>query len=147
MRVQIISVGKPSDKAILSLSNEYEKRLQRWTDIEWRILPNGKSVQDEGVAILRTLKTDDFVVLMDERGQQYTTEVMAHKLDSWLSNSRRLVFVIGGAYGVDDIVQSRADYIWSFSDLVFPHQLMRVMLLEQLYRMFSVLSGGKYHHS
>lgn len=145
--MQIISVGKPSDKAIAMLSGEYEKRLQRWTDIEWRILPNGRFVQDESEAILRTFKTDDFVVLLDERGQQCTTEAMTNKLDSWLSNGRRLVFVIGGAYGVDDAVQRRADFVWSFSDLVFPHQLMRVMLLEQLYRMFSVRSGGKYHHS
>lgn len=86
------------------------------------------------------------MVLLDERGVQRSTPRMADKLEKWLQFGRPLVFVIGGAYGVHDAVRQRADFVWSFSELVFPHQLMRILLVEQLYRMFNYRGGGKYHH-
>ncbi len=147
MKIHIITVGKVSDAATLSLQRDFEKRLSRWTDVEWQLVPHGKSVEAECKAILKHIKPTDFVVLLDERGRELSTEGMTRQLDQWLAGRKRIVFVIGGAYGVDEEVTGRADFVWSFSRLVFPHQLMRVLLVEQLYRIFSVRSGGKYHHA
>lgn len=146
MRIRIISVGKASDNPVQALQAEYEKRLRRWATLEWQLIPHGESVESESRAILQRIKPNDFVVLLDERGQQFTSEAMAQRLEDWMNRGKPLVFVIGGAFGVDQTVQQRADLVWSFSDLVFPHQLMRVLLAEQVYRMFGVLDGSKYHH-
>lgn len=147
MKIRVITVGKTPSAAITALQQEFEKRLSRWTDIEWQLVPHGKSIEAESKAVLKNIKQADFVVLLDERGQQLSTEAMTEQLDRWLASSRQVVFVIGGAYGVSKEVAQRADFVWSFSRLVFPHQLMRVLLTEQLYRMFSVRDGGKYHHA
>lgn len=146
MRISIITTGKKPDAAHQTIEQEYIKRLGAWAQVDWRLLPPGKSMDDESIKLLEALKPDDFVVLLDERGQQVTNEVMATHLEKWLVAGRHLVFVIGGAYGVNNAVRGRADYIWSFSALVFPHQLMRLLLTEQLYRLFSLRAGSKYHH-
>lgn len=145
MQIRCITVGKASEPAVQTLQDEYAKRLGRWARLQWQLVPHQDAAQ-ESARIMRLIKPQDFVILLDERGQQATTETMAQQLDTWLGSARPLVFVIGGAFGVDDDVRSRADYVWALSQLVFPHQLVRVLLSEQLYRMFSVRDGGKYHH-
>jgi 23S rRNA (pseudouridine1915-N3)-methyltransferase len=146
MQITIIMVGKASDAATAHFVESYEKRLRQWADLQWVLVVTGKNADDESGRIIKQLKPTDFVVLLDERGTQATTSKMAESLDVWLASGRKLVFVIGGAYGVSHELQARADFVWSFSQLVFPHQLMRVLLSEQLYRMFNLRAGGKYHH-
>lgn len=146
MKLTVITVGKTSDMAVSSLVAEYEKRLSRWAEVDWRLVPNGRSVDEECEAILKIVRPGDYVVLLDERGIQLSTTDMSSKLDAWLQYGRPLVFIIGGAFGVNDTTRKRADFTWSFSKLVFPHQLMRVLFAEQLYRMFNYRDGGKYHH-
>lgn len=146
MRIRIVSVGKTSDVATATMQLEFEKRLSRWVEVEWRLVPHSKSPDTEGEMIGKHIRQSDFVVLLDERGEQNSVEVMTEYLETWLINSRQLVFVVGGAYGVSHDITRRANFVWSFSQLVFPHQIMRVLLVEQLYRMFSLRSGGKYHH-
>jgi 23S rRNA (pseudouridine1915-N3)-methyltransferase len=141
-----MSVGKASDALGQAQQAEYEKRLSKWAAVTWQLISHDGSKEAESRLILKHLKPADFVVLLDERGQQPDNEALVADLEKWLMSGRQIVFVIGGAYGVDRQVFDRADYVWSFSKLVFPHQLMRVLLLEQLYRTFSLRDGRTYHH-
>jgi 23S rRNA (pseudouridine1915-N3)-methyltransferase len=98
--------------------------------------------------ILEWLQPDDYLIALDERGKQTSSEELAAFIQQRANESRkRLIFLIGGAYGLDDVVLKRADFKWSLSKLVFPHQLVRLILAEQLYRACTILRGEKYHHS
>ncbi len=101
----------------------------------------------EGETILDWLGKDDCLVALDERGKQMSSEKLAAFLEARANEStRNLVFLIGGAYGIDEAVLKRANYKWSLSELTFPHQLVRLILTEQLYRACSILKNEKYHH-
>lgn len=147
MKILIISPGKGHDRTVAEGVAEYEKRLQKQFTVEWSFPPVGTK-ESEGAAILKLLKEGDFVVLLDERGVEVDTPGVAALLDKQMqSGAKRLVFIIGGAYGVSEEVQKRANATHKLSSLVFPHMLVRLILLEQLYRAASILSGGKYHHT
>lgn len=147
MKILIISPGKGHDGTVEAGVAEYEKRLSRRFDIEW-LFPAAGSKETEGAAIAKALKEGDWVVLLDERGKDIDTPGMAALLDRRMQEgTKRLVVVIGGAYGVSDEVRSRAHAILKLSSLVFPHMLVRLILIEQLYRAVSILDGGKYHHA
>jgi 23S rRNA (pseudouridine1915-N3)-methyltransferase len=102
-------------------------------------------MKQEAVQLLSKINPQDYVILLDERGKQLSSEKFAHKLAS--IHHKTCVFIIGGAYGVDDSVRERADFVWSLSELVFPHQLVRLILAEQLYRAHCIQSSHPYHHS
>ncbi len=146
MKIKLIAVGKKHSKDLRSLITEYEKRLSKYCDLAWDIVPSS-SVDTESMAIEKRLADDDYVVLLDETGQQLSNQELAERFEA-LQNSatKQVVFVIGGAYGVNYSLIVRANLVLSFSRLVFPHQLMRVILLEQIYRSYSIISGSKYHH-
>jgi 23S rRNA (pseudouridine1915-N3)-methyltransferase len=102
----------------------------------------------EGETIIDFLQKEDYLVLLDEKGKQLTSEELAGFLQQRANESNRtIVFLIGGAYGVSDAVKKRANYQWSLSKLVFPHQLVRLILAEQVYRACSINRNEKYHHS
>lgn len=147
MKVKILSVGKDSTPHVQALQDVYQLRLRRWAELDWIILPPGRTAADQSQVITKALRPRDFVILLDERGRQLTNTGLLQHMEQWMSNGRQLVFVIGGAYGVDQTVRERADYIWSLSELVFPHELMRIILAEQLYRTFNLRDGGQYHHA
>ncbi len=112
------------------------------------MFPSIGNKESESVAILKSLKDTDFVVLLDEKGKDIDTLAFAKLLDKQMqSAAKRLVFVIGGAFGVGDVVKGRSNTTLKLSSLVFPHMLARLILMEQLYRATSILSGGKYHHA
>lgn len=147
LSIHIISVGKKHDALLAQSISHYEGRLKHSCKLSWSIIPSS-DVQSESSAILEKTNLDDVVVLLDETGKAVDNNMLAKIIDDAQNQAvRRLVFVIGGAYGVNDDVKNRADYILSISGLIFPHQLVRLILLEQLYRSYSILSGGKYHHS
>ncbi len=153
MQIYIIAVGKELTGPYKQLADEYQKRLAPSAQIAWQLLPAQSSNQSpelhrsqESVAILGCLKSSDSVVLLDERGAQESNEQFAQRFNRLAGQRGRLVFIIGGAFGVSDEVRQRADYTWSLSKLVFPHKLVRVLLLEQLYRTQMVLRGHPYHH-
>lgn len=146
MKVRVITVGKAANAPIQELVDVYEKRLARWTNIRWTNIPSKKSPIDESFSIIKQIKYDDYVVLLDEAGRQCDTPQLANKIEQWMRSYKKIVFVIGGSYGVDEAVKKRADYTWSFSRLVFPHQIMKILLVEQLYRAMDLGHGGKYHH-
>lgn len=146
MKILIISPGKPHDDTVRSGIQEYEKRLSA-RPLEWAH-PKAGDMKDESAAILKLIKDGDYAVLLDERGADVDTPAFAHLIDRQLqAGSKRLVFVIGGAFGVSEEVKSRANATLKLSSLVFPHMLVRLILAEQLYRAHSLLSGGKYHHA
>jgi len=145
MKVLIVSPGKAHDDTVASGIAEYEKRLRKF-DTDWS-LPQASDKDTEGTAILKSIKDGDYVVLLDERGKDIDTLGFAKFLDTRLQDgTKRLVFVIGGAFGVSSDVANRAHMTLKLSSLVFPHMLVRLVLVEQLYRANSILEGGKYHH-
>ena len=101
----------------------------------------------EGEIILQWLGKEDYLVALDERGKQLSSEGLADFIQTRANDSiKQLVFLIGGAYGIDEAVMKRANYKWSLSTLVFPHQLVRLILAEQVYRACTILKNEKYHH-
>lgn len=147
MKILIISPGKGHDSTVEEGIAEYGKRLPQKFTLEWTF-PKPESLVVEGAAILKLLKEGDYVVLLDERGKDIDTPAFAQLLDKQLqSGVKRLVFIIGGAFGVSEEVKSKAKQTIKLSSLVFPHMLVRLILTEQLYRASSILDGGKYHHA
>lgn len=151
MPIKILAVGKKHEPWVAEGIERYQKRLRTPFSIEWSLLPHSslegdRARQEESERILARVQPDDYVVLLDERGKMLDSPLLSQLLSKQLNLSRTVVLVIGGAYGVDDTVQSRAQYIWSLSPLVFPHQLVRLLLVEQLYRAQQIQLGGSYHH-
>jgi 23S rRNA (pseudouridine1915-N3)-methyltransferase len=104
--------------------------------------------QKEGSMILDWLEPDDYLIALDEKGKQMTSEELATFIQNRTNQStKRLIFLIGGAYGLDEKVLLRANYTWSLSKLVFPHQLVRLILAEQIYRACTIIRNEKYHHA
>ena len=151
MAIKIISVGKKHDSWVSDGIERYEARLKKPYDAQWVLLPHSSlqdaaARQEESERILSRCGDRDFVILLDERGDELTSPQLASLLDNTFTAGRTVTFVIGGAYGVDDRVHQRADVVWSLSPLVFPHQLVRLILIEQLYRAQQISAGHPYHH-
>lgn len=144
MKITIVSVGKSHDPLLRDAIAAYEARLKKYASISWLLIPSS-SPESETVQIQKHLS--GMVVLLDETGTLLTTPALADMFESAQNTSvKQLTCIIGGAYGVSDEVKRRADFTWSLSPLVFPHQLVRLMLVEQLYRAYDILHNGKYHH-
>ena len=147
MKVLIISPGKAHSPELKDAIAEYETRLRTALSIEWAF-PQASTKETEGAAILKLIKSDDTVVLLDERGKDIDSPGLAQMLEQNLNQgTKRLVFVIGGAFGVSEEVAACAQMTLRLSSLVFPHMLVRLILIEQLYRAWSIRTGGKYHHA
>jgi 23S rRNA (pseudouridine1915-N3)-methyltransferase len=148
MKLTFLSVGKKHDPELAGAIMEFTNRISHYAPVEWKIVPAGENASSESKSILSALNETDFVALLDESGKELGSVELSEFLNTRLNAStKRLVFIIGGAFGVDDSVRSRANSIISFSKLTFPHQLMRLILAEQIYRAFTILKGEKYHHS
>ena len=141
--IKIIASGRKHLDWVNQAIFEYEKRLRKPFNIVWELVEEEKL----GSMLERwPFTSQQFVVVLDERGKLLTSPEISEILSKQFVNSREVVLVIGGAFGVSEEVRARADLVWSFSKLVFPHQLMRVMLVEQIYRAGEIATGGKYHH-
>ncbi|HTJ73660.1 MAG TPA: 23S rRNA (pseudouridine(1915)-N(3))-methyltransferase RlmH [Verrucomicrobiae bacterium] len=152
MAIKIIAVGKKHETWVAEGIRRYETRLQRPFNVEWVLLPHSardglQAREDESERLLLRLDKDDFIVLLDERGKLFDSPGLSRMLLEPLERSRSVVVLVGGAYGVDASVHERADVVWSLSPLVFPHQLVRLILAEQLYRAQEIAAGRPYHHS
>ena len=152
--IQIVAVGKLKEKATKALVDEYAKRLTAYTKIEITEvadepnsqLEDAKVKQIEGERILKAIKKDSYVVLLDLRGKEFTSENLARKIEEINTyHSSSITFIIGGSLGVSDDVRNRADCLWKLSDLTFPHNLVRIILLEQIYRSYKILNNEPYH--
>jgi 23S rRNA (pseudouridine1915-N3)-methyltransferase len=156
MKIQLWSIGKEHEPYIRTGTDDFTRRIARYYPVEWKLIAPPRnaaalSVSDlkrkEGEIILDALTKEDWLVVLDERGKQMGSEGLAELLQARANDSaKQLVFLIGGIYGLDATVLKRADLRWSLSLLTFPHQLVRLILAEQLYRACSILRNEKYHH-
>jgi 23S rRNA (pseudouridine1915-N3)-methyltransferase len=156
MKLRLCSIGKPHEKYIKDGVDDFTSRIQKYYLTDWQIIPPPKNAaalseadlkKAEALLVLSQLQKDDFLILLDERGKQISSIELSVLMQQKANNStKRIVFLIGGAFGVDEMIKQRANYIWSFSKLVFPHMLVRLMLAEQVYRACTIARNEKYHH-
>ena len=142
-KINIVCVGKIKEEYLRLAIAEYVKRLSRFAKVEVKELPEGRSLSEEAAPILRAAK--GFNVALCVEGQKLSSEAFAQKIKTQCDKGEEISFIIGSSYGLDRTVKNNADLKLSFSDMTFPHQLMRVILLEQIYRAFMINSGSEYH--
>ena len=146
MRIRVLCVGKVRTKHLESAIEEYLTRLAGAVRVEIEVVP-ASNITDETTALMKRLTADEYVVLLDERGMLLSTPELARRIEDCQNDAvKRVTFVIGGAHGVEPELSKRAQFVWSLSPLVFPHELVRLLVIEQLYRAYDILRGGKYHH-
>lgn len=156
MVVELIVVGRTTSAYLVTGIEEYLKRLKHYVRFSITVIPelrNAKNMREiqikeaEGELILGNILQSDRVVLLDDKGRQPTSEQMSDWLQGIMNRgTRRLIFVVGGAYGFSDAVYNRADEKLSLSSLTFSHQMVRLIFVEQLYRSFTILNNEPYHH-
>lgn len=152
MSLTIVSVGKKHEQWVVEGIERYQNRLREPYQIKWLLLPHSnlsgpRALQDESRALLSRLHANDYVILLDEHGSAIDSLAFSTKIENCFNSSASVVFVIGGAYGVSQEIIDRAQFVWSLSPLVFPHQLVRLMLVEQIYRAQEIARGSEYHHA
>ena len=158
VKITLICVGKIKEKYLKDAISEYSKRLSKFCNLEIKEVADVKTKENmsqaeealikdkEGERIAALIKPDDYVVTLEIDGQMVSSEGLSEKMSSlFVSGVSKMTFVIGGSVGLSDKVIGRADYHLSFSKMTFPHQLMRVILLEQIYRSFKISQGEPYH--
>lgn len=158
MKITVITVGKIKEKYLKDAIAEYSKRLSRYCKLEILEVadektPDGASEiveenirEKEGEWILKLIKEDAYVITLEISGKMLTSEELADRIETLgIQGKSHLVFVIGGSIGLGREVLRRSDYALSFSKMTFPHQLMRVILLEQIYRSYRIINGEPYH--
>ncbi len=156
MNIKVIAVGKTDNAELIRLIDVYEKRLKFYINFELDIIPDIKNVKNlseaqqkekEGALILKKLQPTDVPVLLDERGKQYSSVHFADYLQKKMNAGiKQLVFIIGGPYGFSDAVYQKAQGKISLSAMTFSHQMVRLFLIEQIYRGFTILRNEPYHH-
>lgn len=156
MKIILASVGKPHDANVKDGVSEFTQRINNYFTTQWQILPpvkNAASLNEaalkkaEATSILNALQKDDYLILLDEKGKHISSPQLANLIQQRANERcKQLVFLIGGAFGVGDQIVQRANFVWSLSNLVFPHMLVRFILAEQVYRACSILRNEKYHH-
>ena len=156
MKILFISLGKSNEPYVEEGIKDFTGRISKYYPVNWQIIAPPKIAASlsetglkkaEGLLILQHISQDDYLVLLDERGQSFDSPGIAQLIQQRGNEScKRLVFLIGGAYGVDEAIFKRANTTWSLSKLVFPHMLVRLILSEQIYRACSILRNEKYHH-
>lgn len=146
--IKIICIGKIKEKYFIDAIEEYQKRLSKYTKLEIIELPDYnydvlKTVNEEGKNILSKIDDKSYVVTLEVTGKKLNSVELSSFIDSNIS--KNITFVIGGSYGLSSDVLKRSNYRLSFSDLTFPHQLFRILLLEQIYRSFKIIKNESYH--
>ena len=158
MKITLVTVGKIKEKYLRDAIHEYSKRLSRYCKLEMIEVADEKTpdqasetveeqIRDkEGERILKYLKDDMYVITLEIAGKMLSSEELAHKIEKLgIQAHSSIAFVIGGSIGLGREVLKRSDYSLSFSKMTFPHQLMRVILLEQVYRSYRIMNGEPYH--
>ena len=156
MKIECWAIGKPHETYVADGVGDFTKRIGNYFPIEWQLFnfrKNSGSLsperlkEEEKHLILSALKADDWLVSLDEKGKSINSRGLATFIQE-RGNDRvkRLIFLIGGAYGLDESVLQKSKFVWSLSELTFPHQLVRLILAEQIYRACSIGRNEKYHH-
>jgi 23S rRNA (pseudouridine1915-N3)-methyltransferase len=156
MKIKLIAIGKTDESYLVQGIEKYAQRLKHYVSYGFIILPDykagskiniDKQKQDEGLAILKKIQANDYVLLLDEKGKQHSSEEFATILQKRMNSGQDMVFVIGGPFGFSEELYQRANEKISLSKMTFSHQMVRLFFTEQLYRAFTILKGEKYHHS
>ena len=149
--IKIICVGKLKENYWRDASQEYLKRLTKYSNIKLIEIPDCSiddpvvSLNKEKDLILKHIKPNEYLILLDVKSKQYSSENFSNKLNSIILQNSNITFLIGGSYGIHQEIKDLASLKISFSEMTFPHQLFRVMFLEQLYRAYKILNNEKYH--
>jgi len=153
LKISICSVGKANESYIKDGVDQFTKRISHYYPIDWSLITPSKLTDPvqikkaEAESIIKALSKTDILILLDEKGKMLDSPGLAKLIQQKANQSaQRIVFLIGGAYGVDQSIKERANFTWSLSELVFPHMLVRLILAEQIYRACSILANEKYHH-
>ena len=156
MKIKILAIGKTDNKQLITLIDDYSKRLQHYIKFELDIIPDLKNVKNlsekqqkekEGELILKKISPTDVLVLLDENGKQFTSMEFSRYLQKKMNSGiKQLIFVIGGPYGFSDTVYQKSQGKISLSKMTFSHQMIRLFMVEQLYRGFTILKNEPYHH-
>jgi len=153
LKLSFLSVGKAHESYIKEGVVQFTKRIGHYYSVDWQLITPSKLTDPvqikkvEAASILKILAVTDVLILLDETGKMLSSPGLAKLIQQKANQStQRIVFLIGGAYGVDEEIKKRANYTWSLSELVFPHMLVRLILSEQVYRACSILANEKYHH-
>ena len=156
MKINLLCIGKTDDKEIKNLINYYLTRLPRHWNFEITEIPDVKNARnltpdllkkEEAKLFLNIIENTDLIVLLDEKGKQFTSREFAQKLDSYQNNSiKKICFLVGGAYGFSEEMYQRANEKISISKMTFTHQMIRLFFVEQIYRADQILQGKPYHN-
>ena len=153
MKFCIWTFGKKNEDYVQLGIENFTKRVSKYYPIEWSLMDTctdkDKAIilKKESNLVLPKLMPEDLLIVLDEKGNNYSTIQLTNLIQSKFNQSyKRIIFLIGGSYGIDKSVHQKADIIWSLSNLTFPHQLVRLILIEQMYRVCSILANEKYHH-
>ncbi len=155
MKILLLLTGKTTEAWVQAGLAEYEKRLRHYADFTVAVLPDIKAgnllaeqlKKQEGEAMLNFVEAGDYLILLDEAGKMHSSRQFSGQLQKWLNAApKRLIFVVGGAFGFSDEVKARANGTLSLSLMTFTHQMVRPFFTEQLYRGFTILKGEKYHN-
>ncbi|WP_250434531.1 23S rRNA (pseudouridine(1915)-N(3))-methyltransferase RlmH [Hanstruepera flava] len=156
MTIKLLAIGKTDSKQLQSLIDDYTKRLGHYIRFDLEIIPDLKKVkhlseiqqkQKEGELILSKLQPTDVVILLDENGKQYDSVGFSDYLQKHMNSGiKQLVFIIGGPYGFSEDIYNKSHRKLSLSQMTFSHQMVRLFIVEQLYRAFTILKNEPYHH-
>ena len=156
MKIVLLAIGKTKEQYLIEGISQYQKRLNHYAQFELFEIPNIKNAKNlsdsellrkEGELILQQLQLSDHLVLLDDKGKDFTSSKFAEKLQALLlSGKKRLVFVVGGAYGFSEQVYQRGNEKLSLSKMTFSHQMVRLFFVEQMYRGYTILNNEPYHH-
>ena len=156
MKIYFWSVGKAHESYVKEGIEMFTKRVSHYYPVEWKIFPSAKNAAQlseeeikkaEGISVLNSLQNDDILIALDENGKQWNSLELAAFIQQKANESaKNIIFLIGGAYGLHPDILKRCNYKWSLSKLVFSHQLVRLILSEQIYRSCTIIRNEKYHH-
>lgn len=149
--LKILCVGKLKEKYLIDAEEEYIKRIKKYSNIDIIEIEDCK-IDDSKVAlsmeeknIKKYITSKDFLITLEIEGNQLSSVDFSKKLDYFISNNKNIIFLIGGSHGISDAIKNRSDYKLSFSKMTFPHQLFRIILLEQIYRCYKIINNERYH--
>ena len=156
MRINLICIGKTDDKEIVSLMKYYLPRLPKHWNFELMEIPDVKNAKnltpdrlkkEEAKLFQNNIDASDLVIILDEKGKQFTSREFSEKIDFWMGNSvKKIHFLVGGAYGFSEEIYNRANEKISLSKMTFTHQMIRLFFVEQIYRAATILQGKPYHN-
>jgi 23S rRNA (pseudouridine1915-N3)-methyltransferase len=156
MKITLLQTGKTTDRNIAEVIDLYSNRIKKYSGFEIITLPDLKNTRNmpvgeqktkEAAKVIQSINDDDYIILLDERGKEFRTVEFSGFLEkTFFLPKKRIVFIIGGPWGFSEEVYLRADFKMSLSKMTFPHQLVRLLFLEQLYRAFTISKGEPYHH-